>query len=97
MGGCTHMAGNPMLRLSRARAGVGQPVLLGSEEQPAQALIWNCTGSVAASCATSWEESNISAVRGASAPPKDESEASAESLAPPPTTSRRTTNDPVQF
>ena len=31
-GGCTHMAGNPMLRLSRARAGVGQPVHRGSEE-----------------------------------------------------------------
>ena len=43
-----------------------------------------------------WEESNISAVRGASAPPKDGSEASAESLAPPLTTSHRTT-DPVQL
>ena len=38
-----------------------------------------------------WEESNISAVRGANAPSKDESEASAEPLAPPPTTSRRQT------
>ena len=43
-----------------------------------------------------WEESNISAVRGANAPSKDESEASAESLAPPPTTSRNSTDDPVQ-
>jgi hypothetical protein len=40
------MAGNPMLwRLSvRARAW-GSPCSCGSEEQPAQALIWNCTGS----------------------------------------------------
>ena len=44
-----------------------------------------------------WEESNISAVRGANAPSKDESEASAESLAPPLTTSRGTRDQPRAF
>ena len=40
------MAGNPMLRRLSVRARAwGSPCSCGSEEQPAQALIWNCTGS----------------------------------------------------
>ena len=37
--GTTHMAGNPMLRLSRARAGVGQPVHRGSEEEQPESFL----------------------------------------------------------